>query len=268
MYSAATLISSPPVAWSPFGPSSPARLWTPEIAAKYESLYESKGVTFHRSTKVVKIVERDGRAVGVEIEGGTVLEADVVVVGVGAGAPTAPFDQLDSTPEKHPGGIRVDATFAASGPGVQPKSVYAIGDVAAFPLNGGDLVRMEHVAHARASAAHAAAAVMDPANDAPYTYLPYFYSRVFEHPGSARKVAWVFYGANPADAEVVVVGDFAPKLAAFWVKEGKAVGYMLESGSPDENAAVAAAAKATPAVDVAALRSAGTVEDALKVAGA
>jgi hypothetical protein len=32
----------------------------------------------------------------------------------GAGAPTAPFDALDSTPEKFPGGIEVDATFAAS----------------------------------------------------------------------------------------------------------------------------------------------------------
>lgn len=38
---------------------------------------------FHRSTKVVRIVEKDGRAGGVEIEGGEVLEADIVVVGVG-----------------------------------------------------------------------------------------------------------------------------------------------------------------------------------------
>ena len=62
----------------------------------------------------------------------------------GAGAPTAPFDSLDSTPEKFPGGIKVDATFAASGSGVEPKSVYAIGDIAAFPLSsdGGKLVRM------------------------------------------------------------------------------------------------------------------------------
>jgi hypothetical protein len=29
-----------------------------------------------------------------------------------------------------------------------------------------------------------------------YDYLPYFYSRVFEHPGSERKVWWQFYGDN------------------------------------------------------------------------
>ena len=66
-------------------PCSWARLWTPEIAAKYEAVYESKGTVFHRATKVVKIVEKDGKACGVEIEGGVVLEADIVVVGVGGG---------------------------------------------------------------------------------------------------------------------------------------------------------------------------------------
>jgi NAD(P)H-nitrite reductase large subunit len=48
-------------------------------------VYESKGTVFHRATKVVKIVEKDGKACGVEIEGGVVLEADIVVVGVGGG---------------------------------------------------------------------------------------------------------------------------------------------------------------------------------------
>ena len=244
-----------------------ARLWTPEIAAKYEALYESKGTVFHRATKVVKIVEKDGKACGVEIEGGEVLEADIVVVGVGAGAPVAPFDALDSTPEKFPGGIKVDATFAASGAGVAPKSVYAIGDIAAFPLSadGGKIVRMEHVAHARSSAAHAAAAVLDETNETPYSYTPYFYSRVFEHGGSDRKVAWVFYGLQSGN-ETVVVGDFAPKLAAFWIGDGgKVMGAMLESGSPEENNAVKAAAEKHTVVDVDALKNCATVEDALKL---
>lgn len=120
------------------------------------------------------------------------------------------------------------------------------------------------MAHARASGTHAAAAVLDPGNTAAYEYLPYFYSRVFEHPGSKRKVAWVFYGLQNGN-EVVVVGDFAPKLAAFWVDGGKVVGLMLESGSNEENAAVQAAAKAQPEVDVAALKACASVEDALKL---
>lgn len=65
----------------------------------------------------------------------------------------APAGQL----ELAAGGIKVDGTFATSAP-----DVYAIGDVAAFPLlrEGGAVVRQEHVTHARASAAHAVKAAL------------------------------------------------------------------------------------------------------------
>jgi monodehydroascorbate reductase (NADH) len=65
-----------------------ARLWTPEIAEKYESLYESKGVVFHRNAKVKRIASEDGTgdASRVELEDGQILKTDLVVVGVGAGA--------------------------------------------------------------------------------------------------------------------------------------------------------------------------------------
>ena len=109
-------------------------------------------------------------------------------------------------------------------------------------------------------------------------------------------MSWQFYGLQGGN-EVVVLGDFAPKLAAFWVDEGKVgrckvehiethvksawmqhiklihnkllssfafniklsrygavLGIMLESGSPEEEAAVKAAAVAQPKVDVAALK--------------
>jgi hypothetical protein len=45
-----------------------SRLWTREIAEKYEKLYEAKGTTFHRGAKVAKIIAGDdGRAAGVEV---------------------------------------------------------------------------------------------------------------------------------------------------------------------------------------------------------
>ncbi|EEH52957.1 uncharacterized protein MICPUCDRAFT_36082 [Micromonas pusilla CCMP1545] len=270
-----------------------SRLWTREIAEKYEKLYEAKGTTFHRGAKVAKIIAGDdGRAAGVELDGGATLECDVVVVGVGAGAPIEPFARLAAAPAPT-GGIAVDGTFAASGEGIEPKSVYAIGDVAAFPLKraGGALrrvllhtgphttARMEHVAHARASAAHAAKAVLDPSSAETYDYLPYFYSRVFEHAGSERKVAWVFYGAQPEGAEVVVVGELRPKLFAAWIDPSGAfyisqtdgttlVGAMLESGDGEEVDVVKSAAERCPKVDVDALKKCATVEDALALVAA
>ena len=60
--------------------------------------------------------------------------------------------------------------------------VYAAGDIAAFPLkrSGGSLTRMEHVSHARLSAAVAMAEMLKPGSTHEYDYLPYFYSRIFD----------------------------------------------------------------------------------------
>ena len=259
-------------------PHTMARLWTPEVAAKYEALYESKGVVFHRGARVKRVVAgADGRVDGVELEDGAVLPADLVVVGVGAGAPSAPFDALRTTPDpKRPGGIAVDHIFAASGADIAPRSVFAVGDVAAFPARDGvsaapSPTRVEHVAHARASAAHCARAVLDDAFDAPYEYLPFFYSRVFEQKDQPRAVNWAFWGFNRGAC--VCVGDFAPSMAAFWVDEaddgtGKVAGVMVESCSDAERDAAKRAAASRTTVDIAALRKCASVAEAFALIAA
>lgn len=52
--------------------------------------------------------------------------------------------------------------------------VYAIGDIAAFPLPryGGKVSRQEHVQNARESAKHAVTAILAPAEAGDYNYLP------------------------------------------------------------------------------------------------
>jgi hypothetical protein len=68
----------------------------------------------------------------------------------------------------------VDGNLKTSNP-----DVYAVGDVAAFPLlKYGVTTRQEHVTNARSSAIHAIASILDPATP-PYDYLPFFYSRVY-----------------------------------------------------------------------------------------
>ena len=72
-----------------------ARLWSPEIAAHYENLYESKGTTFHKNAKVKAINKgSDGAVESVELEGGVVIPADLVIVGVGAGAVGVPTPEM------------------------------------------------------------------------------------------------------------------------------------------------------------------------------
>lgn len=116
----------------------------------------------------------------VHLKDGRVLEADIVVVGVGGRPLTTLFKgQVDE--EK--GGIKVcyfhiyiifalficmrpdwlsllqtDAFFKTSVP-----DVYAVGDVATFPMKlYGDIRRVEHVDHARKSAEQAVKVMVNP----------------------------------------------------------------------------------------------------------
>lgn len=238
-----------------------ARLWNGDIAKYYEALYEAKGARFHRESKVKRILADDatGAARGVELESGVVIDCDLVVVGIGATAPL-PFAGLDA-PEGRLGGVKVDSRFRASGADIAPGSVYAVGDIAAFPLKmTNEIVRMEHVKHARDSATLVGNLIAGK-TDAEYDYTPFFYSRVFEHPGTERAVSWVFHGLQRG--EIITVGDFNPKLAAFWVENSKCVGVMLESGAPEQNSALAAATRSGKSIDVDALRAAASADDAI-----
>jgi len=190
----------------------------------------------------------------VALASGKRLDADVVVVAVGSTPNVEVLEGVADMAERSVGGIRVDGRFRTSAEGV-----YALGDVAAFPAEGG-LKRVEHVDHARRSAAHAVTCMRDPAKAQEYRHVPYCYSRFFDR-------HWQLHGETTNDA--VVVGDFAPKLAAFFLDDAspkRIRGVFLESGTPDEFALARAIAQARPVRAPGSLASAPSVEDALDVA--
>lgn len=175
------------------------------------------------SKQITAVTLKDGRR----------LKADMVVVGVGIRPNIGLFDgQL----VLERSGIKVNGKMQTSN-----SSVYAVGDVAAFPLKlYGDIRRLEHVDHARKSAAHAVQAIMSPEKTHDYDYLPFFYSRVFT-------LSWQFYGDNVG--ECVVFGNPKDqKFGAFWVDKGLLVGAFLEGGSKEEYADLAVVARARPPV--------------------
>jgi monodehydroascorbate reductase (NADH) len=147
------------------------------------------------------------------------------------------------------GGVVVDCTLKTSVDGV-----YAVGDIATFPLKmyGGRPTRVEHVTNARMTAAHAVRAAVSGSKDE-YDYLPYFYSRVFG-------LSWQFFGDNVGDC--VVVGDFDPTLAAFWIKDGKVVGVFCESPSDENTASMKKVAVSQPSGDADKLKAANSVDAA------
>ncbi|KAL4019116.1 hypothetical protein IC575_022755 [Cucumis melo] len=236
------------------------RLFTPSLAKKYEEFYQENGVKFLKGASIKNLeAGANGRVTSVRLADGSSIEADTVVIGIGAKPAVGPFEQvgLNSTV----GGIQVDGLFRTKVPGI-----FAVGDVAAFPLKLYDRVaRVEHVDHARRSAQHCVKALLT-AQTQTYDYLPYFYSRVFEYEGSPRKIWWQFFGDNVG--ETVEIGNFDPKIATFWIDSGKLKGVLLESGSPEEFELLPKLARFQPSVDKSKLQNASSVEEALDIARA
>ncbi|KAL4433983.1 hypothetical protein ABPG75_000424 [Micractinium tetrahymenae] len=212
-----------------------SRLFTPEIAAFYESFYAEKGIKLLKGDIVTAVEGEGGKVTAAVLNSGAKLDCSLVLVGVGARPNTDLFaGQLDMV-QGPPGGIVVNGQLQTSNP-----DVYAVGDVAAFPLQltGGNLVRQEHVTCCRLTAAHVVGELLCPGGPA-FDYLPFFYSRVFS-------LSWQFYGLS--EGEVVRHGDPASgKFGAYWVKDGAVVGAFLEGGSAKENAAIKKAVVARPA---------------------
>ncbi|KAL6507719.1 hypothetical protein OROGR_023914 [Orobanche gracilis] len=217
------------------------RLFTADIAAFYEGYYANKGVSIIKGTVAVGFdANENGEVTDVRLKDGRVLEADIVVVGVGGRPLTSLFK---GQVEEGKGGIKTDSFFKTSVP-----DVYAVGDVATFPLKlFNEIRRVEHVDHARKSAEQAVKAIFAGAQGTSideYDYLPYFYSRAFD-------LSWQFYGDNVG--ETVLFGDSNPtsrthKFGSYWIKDGKVVGVFLESGTPEENKAIAKVARVQPPV--------------------
>ncbi|XP_057791685.1 monodehydroascorbate reductase 4, peroxisomal [Salvia miltiorrhiza] len=228
-----------------------ARLFTPKIAAFYEEFYQSKGVKFVKGTVLTSFdFNADGKVCSVNLRDGSKLPADMVVIGIGIRPNTSLFEgQL--TMEK--GGIKVNGKMQSSN-----SSVYAIGDVAAFPVKiVGETRRLEHVDSARKAARHVVAAIMEPEKTGEFDYLPFFYSRVFT-------LSWQFYGDNAG--EVVHFGDFTGNtFGAYWMNKGHLVGSFLEGGTKEQYEALAQATRLKPKIeDLAELESQG-LEYALSV---
>ncbi|XP_019158493.1 PREDICTED: monodehydroascorbate reductase-like [Ipomoea nil] len=215
------------------------RLFTAGIANFYEGYYQNKGIKIIKGTVASGFeTHPNGEVKEVKLKDGRVLEADIVVVGVGGRPLTALFK---GQVEEEKGGIKTDSFFKTNVP-----NVYAVGDVATFPLKlYSELRRVEHVDHARKSAEQAVKAIYASEKGTSieeYDYLPYFYSRAFD-------LSWQFYGDNVG--ETVLFGDNDPtsanhKFGQYWIHNGKVIGAFLEGGTPEENKAIGKMARAQP----------------------
>lgn len=162
------------------------------MGAAIASLHDRNGTTLLCGTGV-KALEGDGHVERVVLSDDTVLEADLVVVGIGVAPCTSWLEGSGLTLEN---GVLCDETLWTGVPGV-----YAAGDVANW-LNPmfGVRQRMENWTAAAEQGAAAARNALDPDNAKPYETVPYFWSDWY---GSRIQ----FVGVPESEEVLLVDGD-------------------------------------------------------------
>lgn len=176
-----------------------------EIGAFFKELHEKKGVHFETGTSVERFEasEEDGGAVGsVVLKNGKTLPAQLVVLGIGV-TPNTDFLRDSGVPLTERGFVPVDAHMRCQAADVD--GVFAVGDVAAFPLAcaGGASVSIGHWqlahAHGRAAALNLRAA------DRPINSVPFFwtmqYGKSLRYAGYATSVDDVVYDGSVSEGE-------------------------------------------------------------------
>ena len=186
-----------------------------EVASIFVALHEAHGVRIRTGVSVSRLLGT-GRVEAVELDDGTRLPADVVIVGVGVWpnvdiAAAAGLDVHD--------GVLTDESLRTIAP-----DIFAAGDIANayHPLLRRSL-RTEHWANARYGGRAAAKAMLG--QDVVYDRVPYFYTDQYD-------LGMEYHGyADPGERVVFrgstgLVDGKTPTFAAFWTRDGRVLAGM------------------------------------------
>ncbi|WP_374407543.1 NAD(P)/FAD-dependent oxidoreductase [Pelagerythrobacter sp.] len=196
-----------------------ARVAGEELSRFYEDEHRQQGVEVLLDATVDRI-EGDGRKVtGVGLEGGAVVPADLVVVGIGIVPSVGPLIGAGAAGAN---GVDVDEFCRTS-----IDDIYAIGDCAAHAnaWAGGAVIRLESVQNANDMANTAAKSICgDPQ---PYKAVPWFWSNQYD-------LRLQTVGLSLDHDETVLRGDPGErKFSIVYLKEGRVIALDCVNATKD-----------------------------------
>jgi 3-phenylpropionate/trans-cinnamate dioxygenase ferredoxin reductase subunit len=195
-----------------------ARVAGPDLSNFYQNEHRAHGVDVRLGVAVTAI-EGDGKVTGVRLADGSVVSADLVVVGIGIIPAVEP---LIAAGAEGGNGVRVDAQCRTSLP-----DIFAIGDCAlhANRFADGAAVRLESVQNATDQASVAAKTILG--EDVAYDATPWFWSNQYD-----LKLQTI--GLSIGYDQVVVRGDPAARsFSVIHLKQGKVIALDCVNATKD-----------------------------------
>jgi 3-phenylpropionate/trans-cinnamate dioxygenase ferredoxin reductase component len=196
------------------------RVLGPTVGHLFADLHRSHGVELRTSTSVAEIRSRpatgpvaDGIPAVVHLDDGTAVQADLLVVGIGA---TTNTELADAAGLKLDDGVVADEHLRTSDP-----DVFVAGDLAnALHPRLGRRLRVEHWDNAKAQGATAARNMLGA--DEVHDRLPYFFTDQYD-----LGMEYVGHVGAEGYEELVLRGDpGAGAFTAFWITGGRVAAAM------------------------------------------
>lgn len=131
----------------------------------FRKLHTDQGVDLRESASMTRLIENNGKVSGAELEGGEVIDADLVLVGIG-GSPN--IELAEAAGLDCDNGIAVSDICQTSDP-----NIYAAGDCCSF-IRDGSRIRLESVQNASDQGDLIARVLAG--EDVRYDALPWFWS--------------------------------------------------------------------------------------------